>query len=73
MFVNDELAMDLGGNVPGTAQVVELDRLGLEDGQLYELQFFFAHRHPGPPAFHLWTNLELLTEAGTDTANFPCD
>jgi fibro-slime domain-containing protein len=73
MFVDDALAMDLGGIIPGTPQVVELDRLGLEGGRVYELRFFFAHRHPAPPAFHMWTNVELQAEASEETANFPCD
>jgi fibro-slime domain-containing protein len=73
MFVDDSLAMDLGGLVPGTEQVVELDRLGLEHGKLYELCFFFAHRYDGPPAFNLRTNVELWTEALADAASFPCD
>ncbi|MHC4127096.1 MAG: fibro-slime domain-containing protein [Planctomycetota bacterium] len=73
MFVNDVLALDLGGIVPGTEQVVELDRLGLRDGEVIELRFFFAHRYPAPPAFNLWTNVELLAEAAEDTASFPCD
>jgi len=73
MFVDNGLAMDLGGIVPETEQVVELDRLGLQDGQVYDLRFFFAHRYPAPPAFHLRTNVELWSDAVVVAASFPCD
>jgi fibro-slime domain-containing protein len=73
MFVDTDLAMDLGGIVPETEQVVELDRLGLQDGEVYDLRFFFAHRYPAPPAFHLRTNVELWTDAVVVAASFPCD
>jgi fibro-slime domain-containing protein len=73
MFVDDALAMDLGGLVPDTHQLVELDRMDLEDGLTYEMRFFFAHRYPAPPAFHLRTNVELWSDAPVVVANFPCD
>ncbi|MHC4765140.1 MAG: fibro-slime domain-containing protein [Planctomycetota bacterium] len=73
MFVDDVMAMDLGGVVPGTEQVVELDRLGLQDGEVYDLRFFFAHRYPAPPAFRLRTNVELWSDAVVVAASFPCD
>ena len=73
MFVDTELAMDLGGIVPETEQVVELDRLGLQDGEVYDLRFFFAHRYPETPAFHLRTNVELWSDAVVVAASYPCD
>ena len=73
MFVDDVMAMDLGGVVPETEQVIELDRLGLQDGEVYDLRFFFAHRYLAPPAFHLRTNVELWSDAVVVAASFPCD
>jgi fibro-slime domain-containing protein len=74
VFVNDTLAMDLGGIVAGTEQVVEMDRLGgLEDGEVCELRLYFAHRHPEPPAFHLRTNIEFWSDDVVVVASFPCD
>jgi fibro-slime domain-containing protein len=73
MFVNETLAMDLGGLVAGTEQVVELDRLGLTDGEVYEMTFYFAHRYPAPPAFHLRTNVPLWSDTEAFASRFPCD
>ena len=73
MFVDDALAMDLGGLVPGTEQVVELDRLNLVDGRTYEMSFFFAHRYHDVPGFNLRTNVEFSSDEVVVVASFPCD
>jgi fibro-slime domain-containing protein len=62
MFVNGDLAIDLGGIVPATKQWVDMDRLGLTDGQTYTLHFFYAQRNSTSARFHLRTNLELQGE-----------
>jgi fibro-slime domain-containing protein len=61
VFVDDQLAMDLGGVGAITEQYVDFDRLDLEDGQTYTLSFFYAHRGSIYPSFHLRTNLPLET------------
>ena len=46
VFINRELVIDLGGvHQAPLDQTVDLNRLGLEDGEVYELSFFFAERH----------------------------
>ncbi len=67
VFVNNELVMDLGGVVPGSDQYVYMDRLGLTDGQSYELQLFYAQRQTEYADFHLRTNI-LLESTGQKTA-----
>ena len=62
IFIDDQLVIDLGGVGAGTGQVVELDRLRLTDGQTYSFKLFYAHRHAGPPGFHMRTNFELIPE-----------
>ncbi len=73
IFIDGHLGIDLGGILPGTEQVVELDRLSLSDGETYEMRLYFAHRNPTASAFNLRTNLELDNEDVTVTATLPCD
>jgi fibro-slime domain-containing protein len=59
VFIDGKLAMDLGGMVPGVKQYLDVDRLGLSDGQQYNLQFFFAQRQENSAGFSIRTNLDL--------------
>lgn len=59
VYINNTLAMDLGGVMALTPQVAELDRLGLIDGQTYHLRFYYAQRNPDVSVFRLRTNIEL--------------
>ncbi|MFG0283837.1 MAG: hypothetical protein ACF8R7_05400 [Phycisphaerales bacterium JB039] len=60
LFVDGELAMDLGGLMPGDRQRLELDRLELTPGP-HRLLLFFAHRTEEAAAFELRTNMQLNT------------
>jgi fibro-slime domain-containing protein len=63
LFVNGDLAMDRGGvNPPATAQYVEIDRMGLVDGEIYEMRFFYAQRNTLSSNFRFRTNLDLIAE-----------
>lgn len=59
VFINDKLVIDLGGVHGAIEQVVELNRLGLTDGETYTLDFFFAERHTTQSNFKITTNLKL--------------
>ena len=59
IFIDGTLAIDLGGMRAGVPQVVELDRLNLQDGQEYERHMFYAQRQSGTARFSLRTNLDL--------------
>jgi fibro-slime domain-containing protein len=59
VYINDELVIDIGGVHPAVEQYIDLDRLGLEDGETYELDFFFAERHRTQSNFRIVTNLPL--------------
>ena len=61
VFINGQLVIDLGGVHPATEQVVELNRLGLTDGEKYELAFFAAERKRAGSNFRITTNLLLET------------
>ena len=61
VFINGDMVIDLGGVHGAIEQTVDLDRLGLQDGEVYELAFFFAERHRTQSNFRITTNLRLAT------------
>ncbi len=61
LFVNGKLVMDLGGAGAGVSQLVELDRLGLTDGQIVTLHFFYTHRSSSSAPFSMRTNMRIVT------------
>ena len=61
VFIGGKLVIDLGGVHGAIEQTVDLDRLGLEDGEDYRLSFFFAERHRTQSNFRITTNLQLET------------
>ena len=58
VFLNGQLVADLGGLNGSPEQWVDLDRLGLVDGQTYPIHMFSANR-TGNVKFHLVTNLVI--------------
>ncbi|MHC4909735.1 MAG: fibro-slime domain-containing protein, partial [Planctomycetota bacterium] len=60
VFINDKLVIDLGGVHSAENQFVDLARLpGLEDGETYRLDFFFAERHRTQSNFRIQTNIAI--------------
>ncbi|MCK4873804.1 MAG: fibro-slime domain-containing protein [Phycisphaerales bacterium] len=60
VFINDQMVIDIGGVHSAVSQTVDLDRLGLADGQVYPLSFFSAERHTTESHFRIETTLELV-------------
>ena len=60
VFIDDELALDLGGVHPSLTKVVELDTLGLTPGEVYPLDLFFAERHTDESNFRIETGIVLI-------------
>jgi fibro-slime domain-containing protein len=62
VFIDDRLVIDLGGVHSAEDQYVDLTRLGLVDGEVYAIDFFFAERHRTQSNFRIETTLELESE-----------
>ncbi|MHC4990274.1 MAG: fibro-slime domain-containing protein [Planctomycetota bacterium] len=59
VYIDGNLVIDLGGVHAAVEQYVDLNRLGLVDGETYTLDFFFAERHRTQSNFRIQTNIEL--------------
>jgi fibro-slime domain-containing protein len=66
VFINGQLAIDLGGLHTASNGSVSLDSLGLTKGQEYDLELFNAERHTVASDFQADTNL-AFTNCGTVT------
>jgi fibro-slime domain-containing protein len=70
VFINDRLAIDLGGLHPPASYALELDeaaaRLGLTAGNSYTLDLFHAERHSASSNFRVDTTIEF-SECGRVT------
>ena len=64
VFINGKLAVDIGGVHGQAHRSVNLDEvaddLGLEEGENYTLDFFFAERHTTESNFRIETTLTLV-------------
>lgn len=60
MFVDGQLAIDLGGLHPALEASVEMDSLGLEVGQTYSMDIFHAERHTNASNFRIVTTIECF-------------
>ncbi len=59
VYINNKLVIDIGGIHSAVEQTIDLNRLGLVDGENYKLDFFFAERHRTQSNFKITTNLRL--------------
>lgn len=62
VFINDKLVIDLGGVHAQQSTSVNLDTLGLTQGEKYKFDFFFAERHTTA------SNLKFTTSIAFDNA-----
>ena len=59
VFINGRLVLDLGGYGYDKMMYVDVDRLGLTDGETARMQLFHAQRQHGLGIFRLQTNIAL--------------
>ncbi len=59
LYIDGKLVTDLCGVHAAHDQFVDLDRLGLMDGESYQLDFFFAQRYAPQSHFRIETNIVL--------------
>ncbi len=59
VFINDQLAVDLGGVHGAVTGSVALDTLGLTPGEIYDFDLFFAERHTTESNFRIDTSIAL--------------
>jgi fibro-slime domain-containing protein len=59
VFIDGRMVIDLGGVHGAVEQTIDLNRLGLADGEVHKLSFFFAERHRTESNFRMTTNFEM--------------
>ncbi len=71
VFINRQLALDLGGVHVAESATIKLDTLGLTAGNTYDFDFFFAERHTSESNLRITTSIPLVPnvpEAGSTLA-----
>lgn len=61
VFINDRLVVDLGGRHSAKTMYVDMDRLGLSDGEAYSFAFFLMERRTSGSHCKITTNLPLVS------------
>jgi len=60
VFINGEMVIDIGGRHRPKTQSVDISRLALTEGEVYQMAFFYAERHCCQSNMPIQTNLELV-------------
>lgn len=63
VFINNRLVVDLGGQHQQVFGSVDLDTLGLVEGQEYPFHIFYVERHVSSSNFMMRTSMDLHTES----------
>ena len=72
-FIDTRLVIDIGGHHFPRREFVELDRLGLVDGEVYRLDMFFSERRTNGSNCQLNTTLLLQNNGSLITITAPFD
>ncbi|SHK97022.1 fibro-slime domain-containing protein [Fibrobacter sp. UWEL] len=63
VFINNKLVVDIGGQHGEQTGTVDLDDLGLTEGETYPFHIFYAERHKDESNFKMRTSIDLRTDA----------
>lgn len=63
VFINNKLVVDIGGQHHSADGSVNLDDLGLVEGETYPFHIFYAERHRDESNFKMRTSIDLRTDA----------
>ena len=66
VFINDKLSVDVGGIHDTETRVLDLNELGLANGQLHTIDLFFAQRRPVKSSLELKSNFDMRCALGYD-------
>jgi len=59
VYIDNQLVIDLGGVHGAVTGSIDLDTLGLVDGQTYDFDMYFAERHTTQSTFAIQTSIPL--------------
>jgi len=62
LFIDDQLAIDLGGVHGAMERTVDLDDLGLTPGETYPMDIFHAERHTSASNFRMVTTIDCFEQ-----------
>ncbi len=62
MFIDGKLVIDLGGTHQAAEQTVDIDALGLVEGETYGMEIFHAERHTIDSNFRIETSIECFMD-----------
>ena len=62
VYINNRLVVDIGGCHSPVEGAVNLDTMGLVEGQMYPFHIFFSERHATGSNFKMRTSINLQTE-----------
>ena len=69
VFINGRLVVDLGGRHAAESMFVDMNRLGLADGDVYRLDFFLMERRTNNSSCKITTNLPLELNGDISISN----
>ncbi|MBW8890173.1 MAG: fibro-slime domain-containing protein [Fibrobacteres bacterium] len=68
VYINNKLALDIGGIHPATPGSINLDTLGLKEGQPYPWDFFFCERNMCGSSLRIKTTIYFKQQRALDHA-----
>ena len=72
VFINKQLALDLGGVHAAESASINLDTLGLTAGNNYDFDFFFAERHTTESNLKITTSIALSSNVPDSGSTLAC-